>query len=158
MAHMDILVAVRREHASRYFQNLSAQSDFRVTMVTDIPDALEVIADRDKHVDVLVLDNSLERVFEVVSELRQSLHARLLIDLVDEEADFAMPGQADDISTDPYVAVEDPAEQVGVAGRDHVVGGIEQRSCGAGPEAPWRRPARRCRGHRTKPRQHCWRR
>jgi len=69
MAHTDLLVTVRREHASRYFQNLSTQPDFRVKLVTNIPDALELIADRDKHIDVLVLDNGLERVFEVVTDL-----------------------------------------------------------------------------------------
>src|SRR4051794_9246723 len=101
MAHTDLLVTVRREHASRYFQNLSTQPDFRVKLVTNIPDALELIADRDKHIDVLVLDNGLERVFEVVTDLRHT-HPRLLIVLVDEDADFAMPGQADEVSTDPF--------------------------------------------------------
>ena len=101
MAYTDILLTVRQEHASRYFQNLSAQSDFRIKMVTSIADARALVADRDNHIDVLILDNGLERVFEVVNDLRQT-HARLLIILVDEEADFAMPGQADDISTDPF--------------------------------------------------------
>ncbi len=101
MAYTDILVTVRREHASRYFQNLSAQSEFRVKLVTNIPDALELIADKDKHIDVLVIDNGLERVFEILTDLRHT-YPRLLIVLVDEDADFAMPGQADDISTDPF--------------------------------------------------------
>ncbi len=101
MAHTDILVTVRREHASRYFQNLSTQPDFRVKLVTNIPDALELIADREKHIDLLILDNGLERVFEIVTDLRQT-QPRLLIVLVDEEADFAMPGQADEVSTDPF--------------------------------------------------------
>lgn len=101
MAHTDILVTVRREAASRYFQSLSAQADFRVRLVTNIPDALELLADRDKHVDLLVLDNALEHAFETVGELRRA-HPRLLIVLVDEEADFALPGQADDITTEPF--------------------------------------------------------
>jgi len=101
MAHTDLLVTVRREHASRYFQNLSAQADFRVKLVTNTPDALDLINDRDKHIDLLVFDNGLERAFEVVADLRHT-HPHLLIVLVDEEADFAMPGQADDVSTDPF--------------------------------------------------------
>jgi hypothetical protein len=101
MAYTDILVTVRRENASRYFQNLSAQPEFRVKLVTNIPDALELIADRDKHFDLIVFDNGLERVFEIVTDLRHT-HPRLVIVLVDEEADFAMPGQADDVSTDPF--------------------------------------------------------
>jgi DNA-binding response OmpR family regulator len=92
---------VRREHASRYFQSLSAQADFRVRLVTNIADALELLGDRDKHTDLLVLDNGLERTFETVSDLRRT-HPRLLIVLADEEADFAMPGQADDITTEPF--------------------------------------------------------
>ncbi|MFN8564779.1 MAG: GAF domain-containing protein [Anaerolineae bacterium] len=101
MAHTDILVTVRREHASRFFQNLSTQADFRVRLVTNIPDAVALLDDRDKHIDLLVLDNGLEHAFETVTELRRK-HPRLLIVLVDEEADFAMPGQADDITTEPF--------------------------------------------------------
>jgi len=101
MAQIDVLITVRREHASRYFKSISAYQDFRVKLVTSTTDALELLADREKHVDLLVLDNALEHVFELVNELRQT-YPRLLIVLVDEEADFAMPGQADDISTDPF--------------------------------------------------------
>jgi len=101
MVYTDILVTVRREHADRYFKNLAANRDFRVKLVTNIPDALQLVADRDKHVDALILDNGLEHAFELVNDLRQS-HSRLLIIIVDEEADFAMPGQADDVSTDPF--------------------------------------------------------
>ncbi|MCC6801779.1 MAG: hypothetical protein IT319_02755 [Anaerolineae bacterium] len=101
MAHIDMLVIVRREHADRYFQNLSVQTDYRVRLVSNIPDALELLNDRDKHVDIVVLDNGLESAYEMVTKLRAS-HHRLLIVLVDEEADFAMPGQADDITTEPF--------------------------------------------------------
>ncbi len=101
MANTDILVAVRREHASRYSENLSAYKEFRVKLVTDIAAALEVLNDPDKHVDLLVLDNGLDSAFQVVKDLRAT-QPRLVIVLVDEDADFAMPGQADDISTDPF--------------------------------------------------------
>lgn len=102
MAHIDMLVIVRRDSADRYFQNLSAQTDFRVRLVTNIPDALELLNDRDKHVDIVVLDNGMENAYETVGQLRAN-HSRLLIVLVDEEADFAMPGQADDISIEPFI-------------------------------------------------------
>ncbi|HVU11219.1 MAG TPA: hypothetical protein VHD90_08075 [Phototrophicaceae bacterium] len=101
MANTDILVAVRREHASRYREQLSVYREFRVKLVTDISDALEILNDRDQHVDLLVLDNGLDSAFQVVKDLRAT-HPRLVIVLVDEDADFAMPGQADDISTDPF--------------------------------------------------------
>jgi DNA-binding response OmpR family regulator len=101
MAHTDILITVRREHANRFFKSLSTYQDFRVKLVTTIPDTLELLADRDKHVDLLVLDNTLDNIYELVNDLRHT-YPRLLIILVDEEADFAMPGQADDISTEPF--------------------------------------------------------
>src|SRR5512135_1124124 len=101
MSAIDVLVAVRRENASRYYKNLSSYPDFRVQIVSDTRDALDVLADRENHVDVLVLDNGLGYVFEFISELRHS-YPRLFIVLVDEDADFGMPGQADEISTEPF--------------------------------------------------------
>lgn len=101
MTNVDVLVAVRREHASRYYKNLSAYRDFKVQMVSDTRDALDTLADRDKHVDVLVLDNGLGYIYEFITELRHS-YPRLFIVLVDEDADFGMPGQADEISTEPF--------------------------------------------------------
>lgn len=101
MASVNILVAVAREDASRYYKNLSAHQDFHVEIVSNVNDALDVLADRDKQVDVFVVNNNLGHVYDLITELRQS-YPRLLIVLVDEEADFAMPGQADDISTTPF--------------------------------------------------------
>jgi GAF domain-containing protein len=94
-------VAVPRDDASRFYKNLSSYEDFRVQMVSDAGDALDILADPERPVDVLVLDNRLGHVFELIAELRQS-YPRLLIILVDEDADFGMPGQADEISTDPF--------------------------------------------------------
>jgi hypothetical protein len=101
MSNVDVLVAVRREEASRYYKNLSAYRDFRVQMVSDTGDAFNILADRDQHIDVLVLDNGLNHIYEFIQELRHS-YPRLFIVLVDEEADFGMPGQADEISTEPF--------------------------------------------------------
>jgi hypothetical protein len=101
MASVNLLVAVPREDASRYHKNLSAHQDFQVEIVSNLRDGLDMLADRDRHVDVFVVDNHLGHVHELIVELRQS-YPRLLIVLVDEEADFAMPGQADEISTTPF--------------------------------------------------------
>jgi DNA-binding response OmpR family regulator len=103
MAHkIDLLVAVKQPDGERFRTNLSAYENFRVRVAHTIPDALAMIDDREYHVDVLVCDNNLEAdVFSVIGDLRQR-YPRLLIVLVDEEADFAMPGQADDISTEPF--------------------------------------------------------
>jgi hypothetical protein len=101
MAHADILVTVRSKHAARYAQLLSGYPELRVRVSRSLDQALDLLADRSHPVDLLVLDNGLSGVFELVADLRQT-YPRLMIVLVDEEADFAMPGQADDISTDPF--------------------------------------------------------
>lgn len=101
MASIDVLVVVRREDASRFYKNLSAYPDFHVQLVSDLGDALVILADRNQHVDVLVVDNRMGHTFEFIAELRQT-YPRLFIVLVDEEADFGMPGQADEISTEPF--------------------------------------------------------
>jgi hypothetical protein len=101
MSQLDLLVAVRRDDASRYYKNLSAHAEFRVRIVSAVDDAIEALADTDQHVDLLVLDNGLDNVFDLITDLRHT-YPRLMIILVDEEADFALPGHADDVSTDPF--------------------------------------------------------
>ena len=101
MPAIDVLVAVLRDDASRYHKSLSANKDFRVQIVSDQRDALDILDNKDDHVDVIVLDNRLGGIYDFVTEVRHS-YPRLFIVLVDEEADFAMPGQADEISTDPF--------------------------------------------------------
>src|SRR6185369_4504487 len=110
MASVDILVTVKRDDASRYYKSLSEHKDFRLNIVSETKDALDALADRDKHVDVLILDNNLGHTYELIGDLRHT-YPRLLIVLVDEEADFAMPGQADDISTEPF-ANDDLARRI----------------------------------------------
>lgn len=101
MAQTNLLVTVREENLERYRQSFAAYLDVRVTLVTALPETLARLSKRDQQIDALVLDNGLEGVYNVISELRP-VHPRLLIILVDEDADFAMPGQADDISTNPF--------------------------------------------------------
>ncbi len=97
---INLLIVVRREHATRYFQNLSALQEFRVRLVTDVGEAKTMLTD--KHADVLVLDNELDGSFQLISYLRQAKPSLLIVS-VDEEADFAIPGLADDISTTPFI-------------------------------------------------------
>jgi GAF domain-containing protein len=101
MPSIDLLVAVRREHAGRYHKNLSSHKDLKVEIVSNTQDALDILADRDKHVDVFVVDNGVGDTDDLIADLRHS-YPRLLIILVDEEADFGIPGQADEISTEPF--------------------------------------------------------
>lgn len=101
MAPIDVLAAARREEASRYHKNLSIHKDLRLQIVSDTRDALTILSDRDKHVDVLVVENQLGGVFDLITELRHT-YPRLFIIVVDEDADFGLPGLADEISTDPF--------------------------------------------------------
>jgi hypothetical protein len=101
MPSIDLLAAVRREHAGRYYKNLSTHKDFKLEIVSDTRDALDILSDRDRRVDVLVVDNGLGGTDDLIADLRQT-YPRLLIVLVDEEADFGIPGQADEISTEPF--------------------------------------------------------
>ncbi|MBE2270836.1 MAG: GAF domain-containing protein [Anaerolinea sp.] len=102
MNQIAVLVIIRRDFASRYYKNLSQYEPFNLTLVTDINDALEVLSNPDTPIDVLVLDNALDRSTEFISEVRHK-SPRLLIVLVDEEADFAIPGNADELTTTPFV-------------------------------------------------------
>ncbi len=99
---VDLLVAVRAEQVERYQQNLAKYTSFNTQVVDSTKEALGIMADKDSHVDVLVLDNGLsELIYELVVHIRQK-YPRLLIVLVDEDADFGLPGQADEMSTEPF--------------------------------------------------------
>src|SRR5258708_20747392 len=100
-ANITVLAAVRLPSVARYRENLSKDPKLKVSVVTSESSAREILASPDKHTDVFVIDNGLGSVFELVKELRQA-YPRLLILLVDEEADFGMPGRADDVSTEPF--------------------------------------------------------
>ncbi|MCC7447155.1 MAG: GAF domain-containing protein [Anaerolineae bacterium] len=96
-----VLAAVQLPSVARYRENLSKDPKLKVTVVTSEPNAREILANPEKRTDVFVVDNGLGHVFELVQELRHT-YPRLLILLVDEEADFGSPGRADDISTEPF--------------------------------------------------------
>lgn len=98
---INVLAAVRLASVVRFRENLSKEPKFKVTVVTSEVSARELLAHPEKHTDVLVIDNGLGSVFEMIKELRHT-YPRLFIILVDEEADFGMPGRADDVSTEPF--------------------------------------------------------
>jgi DNA-binding NarL/FixJ family response regulator len=98
---INLVVAIPREDASRYYKNLTAHKDLNLQIVTDASAALEALTDRDPKIDMLVLSQTLTNAYALVEEVRET-HPRLLIVLVDEQADFALPGQADEISTEPF--------------------------------------------------------
>lgn len=101
MVTIHILVAVCAEAVSRYQQGLASHPQLRPRFVASIPDALAALADNTQRTDALVLDNGLDGALDAITQLRQS-NSRLLIVLIDEDADFALPGQADDVTTAPF--------------------------------------------------------
>ncbi len=96
-----VLAAVRLQSLVEFRKNLSKDPQMRVTLVTSENETRETLADSKQRTDVLVVDNGLGGVFELVKELRHT-YPRLLIILVDQEADFGMPGHADEVSVDPF--------------------------------------------------------
>ncbi|MFQ3568578.1 MAG: GAF domain-containing protein [Aggregatilineales bacterium] len=102
LTQTSLLVAVRREHASRYYSALSSAGDYAIDIVSDGVDVLERLADGRRTFDVLIFDHGLQGAHELLLTLRRDYNSLLII-LVDEEADFAVPGYADDISTAPFI-------------------------------------------------------
>lgn len=96
-----VLAAVKLAESARYRENLAKDPQLKVTLVSSEADVRTTLADSQKRTDILVVDNNLGGVFELVKDLRQT-YPRLLILLVDEEADFGMPGHADEVSVDPF--------------------------------------------------------
>jgi len=100
-SQIHVLAAVRLSTIAQYRENLSKDSQLKVTLVTSEAEAREKLADSQTRTDVFVVDNGLGGVFELIKELRQT-YPRLLILLVDEDADFGMPGHADEVSVEPF--------------------------------------------------------
>ncbi|HEX3049062.1 MAG TPA: hypothetical protein VHP83_00285 [Aggregatilineaceae bacterium] len=98
---IQVLAAVRLPSMLSYRENLTKDPQIVLNVVTSEADAREKLADSQQRTDVFVVDNGLGNVFELIKDLRQT-YPRLLILLVDEEADFGMPGQADEVSVDPF--------------------------------------------------------
>ncbi len=96
-----VLAAVRLPSVARFRENLTKDAKLKTTVVTSEQNAREILANPEKRTDVFVVDNGLGNVYELIRELRQT-YPRLLILMVDEEADFGMPGRADDVSTEPF--------------------------------------------------------
>lgn len=100
-SEIHVLAAVSTPAIPRFRDHLSKEPLIRLTLVNSHDDTRQILSDSHKQTDVLLVDNGLGDVFELIKELRQT-YPRLLIVMVDEEADFSMPGQADDVSVDPF--------------------------------------------------------
>ncbi len=96
-----VLAAVRLQSLVEFRNNLSKDPQIHITIVTSENETRELLADSKQRTDVLVVDNRLGGVFELVKDLRHT-YPRLLIILVDQDADFGMPGHADEVSVEPF--------------------------------------------------------
>jgi DNA-binding response OmpR family regulator len=101
MSTISVLVATQVASIARYRENLAKEPSLKVTYTTSLESAQDMLRDSNNHFDVFVADNALGDTFELIRAVRLD-KPRLLILTVDEEADFGMPGRADDISTTPF--------------------------------------------------------
>lgn len=101
MSTISVLVATQSASIARYRENLAKEPSLKVTYTTSLESAQETLRNSSEHFDVFVADNALGDTFELIRAVRLE-KPRLLILTVDEEADFGMPGRADDISTTPF--------------------------------------------------------
>lgn len=93
-----LLLFIPPADVPRYQQYFAARESFRTAYVDSVQ-TLQLALHRQPP-QVLVIDNRFEHAYRLVPILQQQ-QPSLMIVLVDEEADFAMPGYADDISTHP---------------------------------------------------------
>jgi hypothetical protein len=98
---VDILLTIPNEQAQRYHEGLSRQTGFHLHIAHSMDDALDILGDKNNHVDVFVIDQAIGDTFFFLNHLRRK-YPRLLVILVDEEADFGMPGQADEFTNEPF--------------------------------------------------------
>lgn len=101
MTQIKVLVAVPLISTVQYRENLSKEARLGLQIVSSLEKAQDALADKNKAIDLVVLDTKLGDVYDLIHGLRQT-HPGLLIIQVDEEADFSLPGQADDVSNAPF--------------------------------------------------------
>lgn len=99
-----VLVMTHEQYAARYHEHFAREGQVALTLVTNGAAVRERLDDPNTQTDILVADcalNSAMDVYRLVNGLREQ-HPHLLIVLVDEEADFAMPGHADEVTVTPF--------------------------------------------------------
>jgi hypothetical protein len=99
---IDVLIAIKQEAVNRYRDGLAKDMQLHLAFQHSLQGILDYLGDDSNEVDVLVIDNALGNVYDLIKDLRQRYPMLLLI-LIDEEADFGMPGRADDVTTEPFV-------------------------------------------------------
>ena len=101
MANLSVLVAASQEKIARYQKQLTPHDDIKIVTVTEFDQVHETLASPDFVFDVMVVDASLGNVPALLGKVQRQYRALLTI-LVDEGADFAMPGRAHDVTTNPF--------------------------------------------------------
>lgn len=99
-----VLVMTHEQCAARYHEHFAWEGQMVLSVVTSDAAARERLDDPNVRTDILVADcalNNAADVYRLVNTLREQ-HPHLLILLVDEEADFAMPGHADEVTVAPF--------------------------------------------------------
>lgn len=103
MALIQLLVAVPREQAARYYTGLGASGQYALTMTSNSREALDLLEDRSRHFDALVLESTLAEAGGLLDELAYR-HPRQMVVLVDESNQSPLQAQVrpDRICTTPF--------------------------------------------------------
>jgi hypothetical protein len=101
MQTIKVVAAIRQEAIPKYREAIETEPKFETTWVNSYDALRQALTDSEKRGDVLVVDATLGDAHDLIEELRQR-YTKMLIILVDEDADFALPGRADEISTAPF--------------------------------------------------------
>ena len=96
-----VVTAINAPDADRYRAAFDADPTFKVEVATSEAAMRELLGDPMRHTDALVLENSWPNSTQLVKEFRKS-YQNMAIVLVDEQADFGMPGYADEFSSTPF--------------------------------------------------------
>ena len=104
MALIQVLAAVPREQAARYYTSLSASGQYELTLTSDSRDTLGLLEDRGRHFDALVLDSCLTDADSLLEDILFNL-PRLIVVLVDETGDSPLRHRLrlDRISASPFI-------------------------------------------------------
>ena len=104
MALIQVLAAVPREQAARYYTSLTASGQYALTLTSDSRDTLDLLEDRSRRFDALVLDSCLADADSLLEDVLFSL-PRLIVVLVDETGDSPLRQRLrlDRVSTAPFM-------------------------------------------------------
>lgn len=104
MALIQVLAAIPREQAARYYTSLSASGQYELTLTSDSRDTLDLLEDRGRHFDALVLDSRLAEVDSLLDDVQFNL-PRMIVVLVDETGDSPLRERLrpDHVSSAPFL-------------------------------------------------------